>query len=175
MSKMCFMRRFLLIIIVIALPFSAVAAEGGKSIPKAKINSLISEYSSSAGVEVVNLGRIALGALRGIVRISDPGDKDTRDALQMVRGLKRLSIFEYEDCPDLQKSQITRKLNRILSGCEVLVEASGDGDRVTIYGYLDEKSNLIRDCIIYTPSSCALICLFGNFSMDTIAKIAEND
>ena len=90
MSKMCFMRRFLLIIIVIALPFSAVAAEGGKSIPKAKINSLISEYSSSDGVEVVNLGRIALGALRGIVRICDPGDKDTRDALQMVRGLKRL-------------------------------------------------------------------------------------
>lgn len=131
MSKMCFMRRFLLIIIVIALPFSALAAEGGKSIPSWKISSLISEYSACDGVEVVNLGRIALGALKGIVRIS--------------------------------------------SGCEVLVEASGDGDRVTIYGYLDEKSNLIRDCIIYTPSSCALICLFGNFSMDTIAKIAEND
>ncbi len=175
MAKMCFMRRLLLIIIVFALPFAALAAEGGKSIPRTRINSLISEYSSYDGVEVVNLGRIALGALKGIVRISDPGDKDTRDALQMVRGLKKLSIFEYEDCPEQQKSQITKKLNRILAGCEVLVEASGDGDRVTIYGYLDEKSNLIQDCIIYTPSSCALICLFGNFSMDTIAKIAEND
>lgn len=174
MSKTCFMRR-LLLIIAIALPFAASAAESGKSIPRAKINTLISECSAYEGVEVVNIGRIAIGALRGIVRISDPGDKDTKDALQMVSGLKKLSIFEYDDCTEQQKSQITRKLNRILSGCEVLVEASGDGDKVAIYGYLDEKSNLIRDCIIYTPSSCALICLFGNFSMDTIAKIAAND
>ena len=169
------MRRFLIIIIAIALPLSLQAAGSGKSIPSGKISSLISEYSDCKGVEVVNIGSIALGALRVIARISEAEDRDAREGLEMIRGLKKLSVFDYEDCPEHQKAQITKKLNRILSNCEVLVEARDEGDRVTIYGSLDEKSELIRDCIIYTPSSCALICLFGNFSMDTIAKIAEND
>lgn len=169
------MRRFLIIIIAIALPLSLQAAGSGKSIPSGKISSLISEYSDCKGVEVVNIGSIALGALRVIARISEAEDRDAKEALEMIRGLKRLSVFDYEDCPEHQKSQITKKLNRILSNCEVLVEARDEGDRVTIYGSLDEKSELIRDCIIYTPSDCTLICLFGDFSMDSIAKIASND
>ena len=71
---------------------SQLAAGSGKVIPKGKISSLISEYGSCEGVEVVNIG-----------------------------------------------------------------------------------SELIRDCVIYTPADCALICLFGNFSMDSIAKIVSND
>lgn len=169
------MRRFIILIIALALPMSQLAAGSGKVIPKGKISSLISEYGSCEGVEVVNIGSIALGALRSLVRISEADDRDTREALQMVRGLKKLSIFDYEDCTEQQKSQITRKLNRILSDCEVLMEASDAGERVSIYGSLDEKSELIRDCVIYTPADCALICLFGNFSMDSIAKIVSND
>ena len=43
------MRRFIILIIALALPMSQLAAGSGKVIPKGKISSLISEYGSCEG------------------------------------------------------------------------------------------------------------------------------
>ncbi len=44
-----------------------------------------------------------------------------------------------------------------------------------IYGVVDESADSVKDFVLYTPSDCALICIFGSISMDAVAKIASND
>ena len=50
-----------------------------------------------------------------------------------------------------------------------------NGEKMRIYGVMDEKTNEVKDFVLYAPSDCSLICLFGTLSMDAMAKIASND
>ena len=42
-----------------------------------------------------------------------------------------------------------------------------------IYGVFDEQSGTVQDFVLYAPSDCALICLFGSISMDAIAQLVS--
>jgi hypothetical protein len=44
-----------------------------------------------------------------------------------------------------------------------------------IFGLYDERTDAVRDFVLYTPSECALICIFGSVSMNTIARMMENN
>ena len=165
----------LLLIICILIPVAAMASTPGKRVSKSRITSFISECRHYDGVEVVRLGRIATGALRGVMRVAAMGDPDVRDALRLMKGVNGVAVFDFEDCSEYDKSRITSRLNRILSGSEVLMEASDGGDKMRIYGVVDESADSVKDFVLYTPSDCALICIFGSISMDAVAKIASND
>ena len=165
----------LLLLASILLTISAYAASSRKTVSRAGISAIIAECRGYDGVELVNLGRITTAALKGVVRIASAGDEDAREALQVLKGVRGVTVMDYEDCSESDKARITRKLDRALSGREVLMEASDEGEKMRIYGLVDEKSGTVRDFVLYTPSNCALICLFGSLSMDTLAQIASND
>lgn len=168
------MKRFLLIISIL-LSCQAFAGTPGRTTSKAGIASTITECKSIDGVELVELGRAATAALKGAIRLATINDPDGREVLKLMKGIRSITVLNYEDCSQSDRDKISRKLERALSGSEVLIEASDGGEKMRIYGLVDEKTDKVRDFVMYTPSDCALICIFGSISMDAIAKIASND
>ena len=168
------MKRFLLIISIL-LSCQAFAGAPGRTTSKAGIASTITECKNIEGVELVKLGRAATAALKGTIRLATINDTDAREALKMMKGIRSITVLNYEDCSQSDRDKISRKLERALSGSEVLIEASDGGEKMRIYGLVDEKTDKVRDFVMYTPSDYALICIFGSISMDAIAKIASND
>ncbi len=158
-----------------AVSGSTSAAASGKNVSKARIAAAISQCRNYDGVEMVELGRIKTAALKGVIRIAAMGDSDARDALALMKGIHRITILDYEDSSDADKARIEQRLECALSGSEMLMEASDGGDKMRIYGVVEERAEIVRDFVLYAPSDCALICIFGSISMDTIAKITSDD
>ena len=135
----------------------------------------MNEFRGCEGIEVVNLGRIATGALKGLAGIASIGDSEMGEMLSEVRGIRGLTVFSFDDCSQADKARICERLDRILEGTEVLLEASDEGEKVRICGVTDEEKGIVRDIMVYAPSSGALVCIYGTISMDSLARIAEND
>lgn len=168
------MKRFLLIIGIL-LSCQAFAANPGKTVSKARITSILSECRHYEGAEMVRLGRVATSAIKGVIRLSALDDPDAREALSLMKGIHGIMVLSYEECSADDKARITRKLEQAVEGSEMLMEASGDGERMTIYGVVDDNSDKVRDFVLYSPSDCAIICIFGSISMETVARISSND
>jgi hypothetical protein len=168
------MKRILLIIGILA-SLSALAGTRTKTVTSTSIITVISDCRHYEGVEVVNLGRIATAALKGAVRIAAINDPDAREALKIMNGIRGITVLDFEDCSGSDKAIISRRLERALSGSDMLMEASDSGDKMKIYGVMDEKSDKLQNFVMYSPSDCALICIFGSISMDVVAKQAFND
>mgnify|MGYP002623084024 CR=1 FL=1 len=166
----------LILIISILLPLQAFAAPEGNAVSKSRITAALSEIRNCPGAELVSLGRFQAAALRGVIRLAAAGDPDAREALRLMKGIHGITVLDFEDCSAADKSRISRRLDRALSGSEVLMEASDGGERMRIYALVDESTDTVRDFVLYAPSDCALICIFGSISMDAISKIvADND
>jgi hypothetical protein len=165
----------LVLIISILLSVPAFAATQGKTVSKAGITSVINECRSIEGAELVSLGRVATAALKVTLRTAAIGNRDAREALSVMKGIKGITVLDFEDCSVSDKARISRKLGRTLSGSEMLMEANDGGDKMMIYGVVDEKSGTVGDFILYSPSDCALVCLFGTISMEAVAKLASDD
>lgn len=166
------MKKTITILCFLVLSLSAMA---GKNVSKTQLATLVSEYRQYDGVELVQLGSLATSALKTVIRISAKNDPDAAEALQLLNGIRRLTVFEYEDCSPAVKEKITRKLNRILNGSELLIEAKDGDDSMRMYGVVDEKGDTVRDFILHTPGSCALICIFGKVSMKALSKMMKDN
>lgn len=164
------MKKFLLIIAALL----AVSVQDGsaRKVSRSRITSVISECSKYEGAETIRLGGLATGAVKGIVRLAAIADPDARTALQLMKGVKALSVFTYDDCSEADKKKITRKLDRALSGTDVLIEAKDDGEKMRIYGIADDDK--VRDFVLYTPSDCTIICIFGSVAMESIKKLMDD-
>ena len=168
------MRKKLLLTCLMATALCTAALAGNLS--KTKLVSFISECQRYDGVEVVQLGRVATGAIKATVRLSAGEDPDVRDALRLISGIKRISILSYEDCDPAVRDRITRKLDRILDDSELLMETRDGDERMHIYGVVDDASGRVGDFVMHTPTSHSLICIFGSIRIDQLAKIAaQND
>lgn len=168
------MKKLLLFLLLLG-PITATAASPDGRIPKTQITSFISEYSHCEGVDVVRLGRLATGAVKGVVRVASVGDPDAREALALMKGVKSLYVFDYGSCEPALRDRIGRRLNRIFRNSELLMEVNDDEDQMQIFGLYDERTDAVRDFVLYTPSECALICIFGSVSMNTISRLMDND
>lgn len=168
------MKRFLLILSVL-LSFQACAGTTGKTVANPKMATVISECRQYDGVEAIRLGRFGTSALRSVIRVAGKGDSDIKDALCLMKGIRGVSLMDYDDCSSEDKAEITRIIERALSDSEVLLEASDEGDKIKIYGKVDDNGDLVRDFVLYSSSDCALICINGAISMETVSRIASND
>ena len=168
------MKKFLLLAAIL-LPLIAPAA-AGENVPKSTITALISDCQRYEGVEVVQLGGLATMALKATLRLATVDDPEARQALKLITGIKRISVLSYEDCEPAIRDRISRRLDRILDGGDLLMEAK-DGDDVTqIYGVVDDKTGTVRDFVMHNPTGYSLICIFGSIPIDKIARvISDND
>ena len=90
-----------------------------------------------------------------------------------MRNVNGLYVFDYEDCRPALRDKINRRLNRLLNNSDLLMEANDEGERMQIYGLYDERTEAVRDFVLFSPSDCALVCLFGSIPMDTVSSMLK--
>ena len=122
-------------------------------------------------MEVVKLNRLATGAIKGAVRLAAKSDPDAREAFRMMKGLKKLTVLEYDDAAPDVKASLNTRLAQALDGSELLMEAKDGNSSMQVFGIVDDANGLVRDFVLHAPNDCALICLTGTVSMDTLGKL----
>lgn len=165
----------LLFILGLMVPMLASAATFGNRANKERIGNFISDCRNYEGAEVVHLGSFAINIGKGVLKIASIDDPEAREVLGLIKDVKSLYVFNYEDCKKSVKEKVNNRLKEMLAGSEVLLEAKEGEDKVIIYGVVDEKGGKVSDFILHTPSECAVICILGSISTDTLAKLALND
>lgn len=165
------MKKYLLILLLL-LPLTASAARPAKRVSQAELSSIVSEFRHADGVEVVKLGRLATALVRGAAAHIDDEDGEVRELRRALRGIKGVTVMEYESAAPEVRERVNRRLSSILGKREILMEVKDDGEKVQIFGVLDDATGLVRDIVFHSPSDCALICMFGSLPLDVIGKIA---
>ena len=160
----------ILLIIALLLPLTAVAAGPGRKVSRSEVSSIISEFRHYDGVEVVKLGWLATAAIKGVVRHAG-NDEDARQIREALRGIKSVTVLEYEDAAPDVRYRIKSRITHALDGRELLMEAKDSDASVQIFGVVDESTGTIRDFILSTPDNCALICLFGSIPMEAASQM----
>ena len=166
------MKKILILILVCLISFTGIAF-GATSLTKARLTSLIKECRGIEGTEVVRLGNFVTGAVKGIVWLASTDDPDAKEFIRIFGGIKSISILEFEDCAPLDRVYISERIGRLLEDADVLVDIKDDGEHMCIYGVYDEEKNTVKDFVMYSQEECALICLFGKMSMDTVSELAK--
>lgn len=165
----------LLLILGLMVPMLAAAATFGNRASKNRIGSFIADCRHYEGAEVVHLGSFATSLGKGILKIVSIDDPDAREMLKMIKDVRSLYVLSYEDCSNSVKAKVNSRLEKMLEGSQMLMEAKDGDDKMRIYGIVDEDGEKVSDFILYTPSECAVICILGSISTEAIAKIALDD
>ena len=169
----CMKRLVLLFCILLSLP--AFARTPAKTVSKTHITAAIAECRLYSGTEMVRLGRLSTAALKGVIRLAALDDPDARKALGLMKGIHGITVLDYADCKAEDREAISGKLERALSGSEMLMEASDEGEKMKIYGLVDDQMESVRDFVLFSPTDCSLICLFGSIPMEALEKVASHD
>jgi len=170
------MKKFLFAIILAAVAFTASARSAGSPVPRGALLTIINEYKVYDGVEVVKLGSLGTAAIKSMIKVAalTEDDPDMRDAMRIISGIKKMVVVDFEDCDDWVKERITSKLDRALSGSDLLMEVKDGDSLMSMYGVVSEDSSNVKDFVLYSPADCSLICLFGSLSMSAISRLAAS-
>ena len=164
------MKKIIFMLAVLLVPVMSLAMDPGGKISKVKVSSLASQYRGKQGVEVIEIGRLGTALLKGVAAMADGNDKDTREALMALKGIKGLTIISYEDAQAELKQKINGKVEKMLSGVDLLMEAKDEGETMRIYGTYSEKTGKVSDVAMFSPTEGTFIFLVGSFNLDDISK-----
>ena len=155
-------------LIIIAMVLGTVCCTwAGKP---SKVNDLARQYGSKDGFEVVSIGRVLISALGVAASLDKDLDAEDRAALNAFKGIKKLTVVDFEDASEADKTDFCSKLDSVLEKMELILEAKDSGDVVKIYGHDDGKN--LRDIVIYCPGE-ALISVNGSIAMENIGRLME--
>ncbi len=100
--------------------------------------------------------------------VDDPED---RAAMDLFRSLRRLTVVDFSEAAPEKREKFLRKLDRILDGEEVLMEAKDGGEKVAIYGLSSKDGSRIEDIIIRADD--ALISVRGSIRTDQVEALMK--
>ena len=149
----------------------AMAASKEKKVDADKLLGLVSEYRNEDGFDVVSMGGLAWGLIKTIARST--ADPDDREALEILDGLNRFVVVEYEGADKRAKDAFARKAGELLDGVEKIIEVKEDGETFNIYGTLSKDGRHIKDVVIFVPEDCALLCFMGSIEVDKINEVVK--
>ena len=138
--------------------------------PGGKIRSLVTSFKGTEGFDVVDLGGPAMLLLKAAAR-AEVDDPEDRAAMDLFRSLKRLTVVDFSEAAPEKREKFLRKLDRILEGEEVLMEARDGGEKVAIYGLTSKDGSRIDDIIIRADD--ALISVRGSIRTDQIEALMK--
>lgn len=161
-----------IILIATSIIFSAsIGVFAAEKYTQDAVSAVIKKYSGEKGVESMNLGKMGLGAFRAVIRMSS--DKDARAMLELTKGIRGLSMMEYDDCSAKVRRQINAEIEAALAGVGMLMELHDGDESVRIYGNLDEDGKSVSDTVIFIPEDCALICFYGSVCIDALQSAVD--
>ena len=138
--------------------------------PGGKLRSLVSSFKGTEGFDIVDLGGPAMLLLKAAAR-AEVDDPEDRAAMDLFRSLKRLTVVDFSEAAPEKREKFLRKLDRILEGEEVLMEARDGGEKVAIYGLTSKDGSRIEDIIIRADD--ALISVRGSIRTDQIEALMK--
>ena len=138
--------------------------------PSGKLRSLVSSFKHEPGFEVVDLGGLGMGLLR-MAASAEADDPEDRQALELLRSIKRLTVLDFSSASPEKKEKFLRKANRILDGEEVLMEAKDGGETVRVYGVSSKDGSILEDIVLLTAE--ALISVRGTIRADQIGALMK--
>ena len=166
------MKKLLILFVLTLLPLAASASlPVSQTVSKARLTSLISEIRGYDGVEVVRLGALPTAAIKTVLRTAARRDEDAKEALRLLRGVRRVSVLDYEDCSPAVRERISARLDRALVGSELLMEAKDDGEVVRMYTVGDSKTIESFVMIAVDGGEVTFICLDGQMPRDETEKL----
>jgi len=150
---------FTLCMVLCLVPTARAAQQPGQ------IRTLISEYRNEPGVDVVDLGSVALGILRATLRTQAENEQDQK-AIDLLRSIKRLTILDCSGAAQNVKDDFLRKAKRVLAGEEMLMEAKDSDETVRVYGQSSADGNILQDIFILADDT--LIGIKGTIRIDQV-------
>lgn len=170
------MKKLIVILVVALFPMLGHARGDGRNLSQEKLIGLVKDFSQYDGFDIVKVGSLGTSALKSVIRLSAlaEADEDARDLLKMIDGIKKIAVVDFEDCDDKVRDRFCEKVDKVLGSSDLLMEVKDEGEKMFIYGVVNEDASKIKDFVMYAPSDCALICLFGSISTDVIAKLAND-
>ncbi len=173
MKKKSGMRKMVVVMLLILASAAVFAKSGENAVRQEKLLELISEYSEKKNFNVIRISSFGASAIKDVVRAASAfdGDKDLKDTLEVIKGIRGGVIVKYGDCSEAVRRGFDRRLGELLENCDVLFEAKYGEDMIRMYGVIDENAEDVKDFILYIPSDAALMCLFGTIKLDAVAKI----
>ena len=135
-----------------------------------QLRNLVSSYKGTEGFDVVDVGGVSLSLLKAAARTAAETEED-RAALKLFNGLKRLTVVDFSEAAPDVKDKFLRKVNRILKGGEMLLEAKDGGETVRIYGTSSADGSLLEDIAILAED--ALIFIRGSIRTDQIEALMK--
>ena len=167
MSRKCIdMKKKVILLILSILTVCGSMNDIGKN---TRLQALVNSYKGREGIEVLNIRRPMLNLLKIAAFYSD-GDEDAKAVKEMLKGIKRITIVDYDDAEPQVKSEFSRKVSKILSNEDLLMEAKDDGETMRIYGTFNEKTGKVSDVGIFSPTDGTFIFLVGSFNLEDISK-----
>ena len=151
-----------LCMVLCLIPTARAAGQPGQ------IRTLVNEYRNEPGVDVVDLGSIALGLLRATMRTQAENEQD-RKAIELLRGIKRLTVLDCSEAAQNVRESFLRKAKRALAGEEMLMEAKDGDETVRVYGLSSDDGSLLQDIVILAED--ALISIKGSIRMDQVGAL----
>ena len=164
------MKRLLFIAILLLSTvgsFTGAAAPTGGSRP---FTVLAEQYRGEPGVEVTDLGRVALSLMRAAARTATT-TPDEKETLAAFSGVTRLLVVDFEDSAEATRQRFSAQVRKLLKKRDLILEARDQGDFLRIYGTLSEDGEEIRDIIIFNESDGGLICAFGSVPTRFLERI----
>ena len=135
-----------------------------------KIRTLVNEFRGEPGVEVVDMGPIALGLIRAAASGEAKNEED-RKALQVFKDIKRLTVLDFSDADAAIKERFHRKAHSILADEDILMEAKDEGETVRIYGMSNAAGDILEDILILADD--ALISIRGKIRADLVGELIQ--
>ena len=168
------MKKYLIIVLLLVVPVLTGATGRKQAVSQEKLTSIINEYKACDGFEVTKIGKVGTSAIKNLIRLSakTESSQDVKDALDIIKGIKKLAIVEYDNCSEDVRDRFNHKISKALESSELLMEVKDGNDRMSMYGVVNGNSSEVKDFILFSPNECTLVCLFGSIPMDAISRIA---
>ena len=116
MKKKSGMRKMLVVMLLTLVSAVGFAKSGENAVRQEKLLELISEYSEKKNFNVIRISSFGASAIKGVLRAASAfdGDKDLKDTLEVIKGIRGGVIVKYGDCSEAVRRGFDRRLGELL-------------------------------------------------------------
>jgi hypothetical protein len=162
------MKRYIFVLLILAASFAANANTKINS----SIVSIVNEYSSEPGCDVVSVGNLGVGLVKVLGKLSAESKED-KDVLSVFDGINKILVVDYEEMEFSKRQILNSRLAGVLDTAEKIIEVKDEEDTLLVYGTSGKGGETLEDIIIYVPEDYALICFWGSIDFDRLADLIK--
>ena len=162
------MKRYIFVLLMLVLSVSGLA----KTRTSTSIISIINDFRSEPGCDVVSVGNLGLDLIKIIGKLS-VDSKEDKDVLSVFDGINKILVVDYEDMEDAKRQELNSKFADVLDETEKVIEVKDEEDTLLVYGTLGKDGESLEDVIVCIPEDGALICFWGSVDFDKLADLIK--